>query len=797
MFVTKRDGRREPLDMSKYERQIEWCCSGIPGVSAKKLKEKARRPLRDGMTTKEINRHLTVTSAELISLVEPNWTYVAARFVLQELYKVATDGQVTYPHLRDYLEQGVAAQKLTPRLVEDDAFDLEALNAAIDPSRDFNLDYLGIQTLADRYLVKNGKRVIELPQHFFMRVAMGVAQAEATKDDRTRYALGYYQTYSSLEALSSTPTLFNSGTLRPQLSSCFGSYMGDAIDSIMGTLSESAHYSKLSGGCSMYVGAVRAKGSLIKSTGGKAGGPIPYITLYDGVLRGFDQSGKRKGSGSFYIEPWHADIFEYLSLKDPGGDPRVRAHDAFPALMIPDLFMERVLAGEYWSLFCPNDAVGLTETYGDEFNQLYLKYEKMGMARQVLPAEEIWHKILTKAFQHGVFWPCWKDEINSRYSQVKTGIVHNSNLCTEITLRNNADTSFVCNLSSVNVSKFKFEWKNDRQLKWNSSLENTVRRMVRLLDSVITLGLIPHPNGIKFQDEDRAVGLGCMGWTQSLYALGIEYESAKHVVFSSEVWKQISLTAIHESHLLSIEKGTYKTFLESTWAEGKLPTDTVRRRKVIEEFGLVIEENDAPFLDGTLQPLREMVKLGMRNSCLMAIAPTATIANIAGCTPCTEMPWDVVSSKGNLSGDFKVISQIALNNPHNLPLKAAREIDHLWTVKAAAARQLHIDQAQSTNYYLDPNGFRAKFGEEPVGEDNIPRYLVEIGNYLDDIYVASWEYGNKTSYYIYSQSAETTPVAVTSPGVPQTFDASQQEAEGAACFLRPGDPGFEDCLACQ
>lgn len=778
MFVTKRSGERQPLDLSKYERQIEWSCEGLEGVSAKKLKQAARRPLIDGISTKELSRNITVAAAELISKEEPNWTFVAARCVLLELFKSAT-GTITYPHLKDYLANASTHSKVDPALTFTDAFDLEVLNAAINPTRDFLFDYLGIQTLADRYLLRaeDGKRVLELPQHFLMRVAMGVALAEDTKDSRTSVALNYYSMLSNLEFLSSTPTLFNSGTTHPQLSSCFGSQMGDSLDSIMGTLTEMAQYSKMAGGCSMDVGGVRAKGSRIKSTGGKAGGPIPYIHTYDSVLRGFDQSGKRKGSGSFYIEPWHPDVFEYLKLKDEGGDPRLRAHDAFPAFMIPDLFMKRVREGGYWSLFCPNDAKGLHESYGDEFEKLYTQYEAAGIARQVLPAEDLWHAILTKTFQKGVYWPCFKDTINYRYPQVETGMVNHSNLCTEICLRDSVeqDISFVCNLGSLNLSRFKFEFK-DGKLVWNRALEVAVRHAIRFLDSVVTIGSTPHQRGRKFQDQDRAIGLGVMGWTVALTKLGIDYESADHVSFANEVYKQISITATHASAELAREKGSYPTFAESTWAKGLLIQDTLRHRGVVEQFGLDIETTNCPFT--TFDELRELVKGGMRNSCLMAIAPTATIANIAGTSQCTEAAWDLESQKENLSGEFKVFAPTLLHNPFGLVIKAARDLDHRWTVRAAAARQIWIDQAQSTNFFIDPNRMN----------------LEELGEYMDDLYMLLWELGGKTSYYVYSQSAIKQTVVPSQPGPALPFN---EEEEGPACYLRPGDEGFADCEACQ
>lgn len=778
MFVTKRNGQREPLDMSKYERQIDWSCEGLDGVSAKELKERARRPLYDGIPTRELSRHITVTAADLISAKSPNWTFVAARGVLLEVFKSAVD-DITYPHLLSYLERAFDHEKVAASLVQDEQFDHEVLNQAIKPERDFLIDYLGMQTLADRYLIRDRKdqRVIELPQHLFMRVAMGVALDETTREARTAVALENYHVLSQLLALTSTPTLFNSGTQMAQLSSCFGGKMGDSLDGIMGTLTEMAHYSKMAGGCSMDVGGIRAKGSRIKSTGGKAGGPIPYIHTYDSILRGFDQSGKRKGSGSFYIEPWHADIHEFLKMKDPGGDPRLKAADSFPALMIPDLFMERVLEGGYWSLFCPNDAKGLHESYGEEFRELYLKYEAEGLAKQVVPVEEIWHEILAKLYNHGVYWPCFKDTINNRYTQVQTGMVNHSNLCTEITLRDDEDTSFVCNLSSINLSRIKLSWNGQtKKLAWSADLEKVTRTMIRMLDNVVSVGLIPHAKGRKFQSEDRAVGLGIMGWAVALTKLGIDYESDEHIHFSNEVYKQISITAIDESANLAQEKGSYATFKESSWAQGILPVDTFTRTKWAGEVGLDLENTDCPFT--TLAELRLKVMKGMRNSCLMAIAPTATIANIAGTTQCTEVPWDLQSRKENLSGEFNVFAHTMLNNPYNLPIKAARDIDHLWTVKAAAARQIWIDQSQSTNFFINPTKMSPQ----------------EIGEYLDDLYVLAWQLGVKTTYYVYSQSAETTKVVTDKPGVPEQFD---EQVDGPACFLRPGDPGFEDCEACQ
>jgi ribonucleoside-diphosphate reductase alpha chain len=781
-YVTKRDGTPQERDSIKILNQIEWCTRGL-NVNPLKLVDAISRSLYTGISTKEINRVATVEAGSLISLEEPYWTFVAARFVIQELLKVATNGTLRYPHLREYLNIAVAESRVNPILVlpeQTSGFDLDALDAALIPQNDFQFDYLGIQTLADRYLLRGTSgSIIELPQHMMMRVAMGLALAEPVKD-RTAAAIAFYNEFSKLNYLPSTPTLFNSGTVFPQLSSCFGTNTYDSLESIMGSLSEHAQYSKFSGGTSTSYSALRSSGSPIRSTGGKAKGPLPYAKLFNDLLNAFDQGGKRKGVGAYYIEVWHPNIFEVLKARDPGGDARSRTHDAFPATWIPDLFMERVINHGTWSLIDPAVEPRLTETYGAEFEELYTKLEQEGKFVQQVDAETLWNQLLTKIFQQGTFWPCFKDEINIRYGQRRSGVVHHSNLCTEITLLNNETESFVCNLSSPNLANFKFEWiPGTNRLKWNPDLERTVRTAVRGLDNVIDIGFIPHENGRRFQENYRAVGLGVMGWAVCLTQHGIDFESTEHVRFANEVQKQISITAMDESANLAQERGEFPKFAESDWALGVLPQDTVRKRRIIEEFDLDLFSTDAPFLENGLDTLREKVKKGMRNSSLMAIAPTATIANIAGTSQCTEPAWDLVQQKENLSGTFDYVAPTFLYNPSGLTIRAARDIDQIWIVCAAAARQLHIDQSQSTNIYVDPNRMSA----------------TEIGDYLDDIYVSGYEYGMKTFYYCYSQSGVmSSKVVPTQPGPSEHFDV---ESDGPACFLRPGDPGFDECEACQ
>lgn len=776
MYVVKRDGSKELLDIAKIQRAVQWACAGL-NVSQSDLETSARLPLYDGIKTKDIQIAFILAASDKISPTEPDWTYVAARLLLQTLYKQANDGSIHYPTWSAYASNAISKGLMTDWLNDDERFDLAAIDAVIDRERDFHFDYLGLQTLADRYLLKDENDVvIELPQHMLMRVAMGVALNEQTRELRTQYAIDYYRLYSARRALNSTPTLFNSGTLRPQLSSCFGTFIGDSLDGIMDGLKEIAQYSKYSGGCSVDMGSVRATGSRIGSTKGKAGGPIPYLKMYNDTLIGFDQSGKRKGSGSAYIEPWHADIFRYLDLREPG-DEHLRAHDIFPALWIPDLFMERLERNEKWSLFDPKQVPMLHETYGDEFNRLYHEAEAAGLAIEQVDAEDIWYKILDRLFSHGVFWPCWKDTVNHRYAQPE--IVHQSNLCTEITLRNDDTHSFVCNLGSVNLANGAHLLVRDAttgKFLWNANLEKTVRLMVRNLDSVISVGMVPHENGARMQQEDRPIGLGVMGWTEALYAMGIDYESPEHIQYANEVMKQISLTAIDESANLAQELGSYPTFHKSTWAQGKLPVDSLRHDRVVKQFDLDIYETNAPF--GTMNDLREKVKRGMRNSTLLAIAPTATIANIIGTTQATELPWQEIFTKKNLSGTFKYLAHTVVNNPFKLPFKSTRNINQLWTVWAAAARQIWVDQAQSINYFLS----------DLLKDD-------EIGDSLDNMYRESWKCGNKTSYYLYGQAEENevqlnpSMAAHADPTVP----VEPEETGGRFCSIDAGP----DCEACQ
>jgi ribonucleoside-diphosphate reductase alpha chain len=719
MWVTKRDGSREKLEISKIHKAAEWACRGLK-ASLSDLETSARIQFVDGMTTESVQDALIKSAAEKISIEEQDWKYVAARLLLQKIYKHANEGSIDYPNLRKNLTELVEIEKVDARLIDESLFDLDAINAAIDKNRDLLFAYMGLQTLYDRYLIRDRKNAVrELPQHLFARVAMGVALAEETREARTKWAIEFYHVLSQFKAMASTPTLFNSGTRYPQLSSCFLLSMSDSLDGIMDTFKEAASYSKFSGGIGLDMGGVRSAGTHIKSTGGKAGGVIPYAKIYNDLLLGFDQGGKRLGAGALYIEPWHADIEEFLDLKNNTGDERRRAHDIFPALWLNDLFMERVLAKAEWSLFSPAEVPELHDAYGEKFRQIYEQAEADGRAVRKVEAHALWRKMIGRLFETGTYWPCFKDASNERYPQKGTGVVHSSNLCTEILLRTNENVSAVCNLSSINLSRV--DW-NDK-----ADLDHTVRTMIRFLDNVITIGLIPHEKGRRFNLEDRAVGLGVMGYAEFLVKNGIDFESRQHLAMASRLMERISASAVDASAELAREKGSYPMFAESEWAKGVVPIDTAKI-SAIEKLGL----RDVVGKEADWGALREKVKGGMRNSCLLAIAPTATISNITDTNPCTELPFQLAYRKGNLSGSFEVIAPTLQYGRPDL-CKTAYDVDQLWTVRAAAARQLWIDQSQSTNIFV---------------------YEDVSGPELSRIYTTAWDLGLKTTYYLRSKAPE-------------------------------------------
>jgi ribonucleoside-diphosphate reductase alpha chain len=757
MQVLKRGGSREPFDFTKIDRLNDYATRGL-NVDTALLKSQIKLLVYDGMSTREIFQAQVAAAAGLISVENPEFTFVAARYLLAETLKGVT-GSADYPHLEKTISRGVAAGRYNPELRY--LFDMDALNHAIKPERDYQFDYLGLQTVVDRYLMRDTTgALIELPQHFFMRVAMGLALQE---DNPTQRAIEFYEALSSFDAMSSTPTLFNSGTLHPQLSSCYLNTVADQISadeedehrfaSIYGTIEESARLSKFAGGIGTDWTRVRGAGSHIKSTNGQSSGVVPYLKVYNDTAVAVNQGGKRKGSFAPYLEPWHPDFFDFCELKKEFGDDRLRAHDIFPAAWLPDLFMERVRDNGMWSEFQPNLYPELHELHGDAFKARYEQLEREGKAFKQRPAVEVWKRILTNLFETGHPWVTFKDECNRRSPQDHVGVVHSSNLCTEITLNTSDTETAVCNLASVNLSRHIKDGKIDR-LK----LQHTVKTVMRMLDNVIDLNFYPSSRAKASNLRHRPVGLGIMGETEAKVACGIAFDSDAGVQFSDEAMELVSYYAIEASALLASKRGSYETFPGSKWSKGILPIHTARSQETV--LGMNVWNCLAEFVQ----------RVGMRNSNTMAIAPTATISTIVGATPCNEPIFEITRSEKNMSGVFQVVDPCVRYGRPDL-LKTAFDIDPMWVIRSGARRQKWLDQSQSLNIFV-------KAGTR--------------GSQLAEIYMAAWKQGLKTTYYLRSQS-KTKAVA---PEVKQAV-AAQGDLDKVVLSTNFCSIDNPDCESCQ
>lgn len=759
MDVIKRDGSREAFDFAKIERLNEFATQGL-NVDLGLLRSQIKLLVYDGMQTREIFQAQNKAAAGLISTDNPDFTFVAARYLLAETMKIAT-GSARYPALAETIARGVAAGRYTQRMGE--AFDLAALDAAIKPERDYQFDYYGLQNLVDRYLMRDvQQQLIELPQHFFMRVAMGVSLQE---DNPTARAIEFYDLLSSFDYMASTPTLFNSGTVHSQLSSCYLNTVNDQISadidagehrfaSIFGTIEESARLSKYAGGIGTDWTRVRAAGSHIQSTNGKSSGVIPYLKIYNDTAVGVNQGGRRKGSFAPYLEVWHPDFWDYCEIKKEFGDDRLRAHDIFPAAWIADLFMERVESNGIWSEFQPERFPELHELYGDAFKARYEQLEREGKAYKQRPAVEVWKRILTNLFETGHPWITFKDECNRRSPQDHVGVVHSSNLCTEITLNTSDTETAVCNLGSVNLARHV----KDGQLD-GDKIARTVKTALRMLDNVIDLNFYPSDRAKASNLRHRPVGLGLMGETEAKVACGIDFASAAGVAFSDRAMELISFHAIQASSALAQERGAYETFPGSKWSRGLLPIDTARQRET--SLG-----------ETAWAELRTQVQAqGMRNSNVMAIAPTATISIITGTTPCIEPIFEIERSEKNMSGQFKVVDPCVKYGRPDL-LKTVWEIDPGWILQSAAARQKWIDQSQSVNIFV-------KQGTK--------------GRELAEIYLSAWKLGLKTTYYLRGQTKtkEVAKPALANAALP-AGDVADTELPTNFCSI--DNP---NCEACQ
>jgi ribonucleoside-diphosphate reductase alpha chain len=748
-----------PTSTDRLSGVVNEACADLPNASAEVVLAETKRNLHDGITDAELAL-APIMAARTMVEQDPDYSYVSARLLLDKLRAEAcgtplSHAEMTerYPaYFAEFVRDGIEFGQLDPRLAD---FDLARLGAALDASRDLNFQFLGMQTLYDRYFLHHDDRRYELPQAFFMRVAMGLALEE---DDRDARAVEFYELLSSFDFMCSTPTLFNSGTTRPQLSSCFLTTVDDDLAGIFHGISNNALLSKFAGGLGNDWTPVRGIGAHIKGTNGKSQGVVPFLKIANDTAVAVNQGGKRKGAVCAYLETWHIDVEEFLDLRKNTGDERRRTHDMNTANWVPDEFLRRVRANGRWTLFSPDEVPDLHDAFGDEFAAKYRAYEEKAANGEIkvfrqIPAVDLWRRMLTMLFETGHPWITFKDPCNLRSPQQHSGVVHSSNLCTEITLNTAVDEVAVCNLGSVNLARHVGENGID-----HARLEKTVRTAVRMLDNVIDVNYYTIPEARSSNLRHRPVGLGLMGFQDALFTLGTPMATEEAVEFADRSMEEISYYAIEASADLAQERGAYRSFEGSLWSRGVLPIDSVEILARSRGEG-ELEQDRSSTLDWAT--IRAKVRKGMRNSNVMAIAPTATIANITGVNQSVEPLYRNLYVKSNMSGDFTVInpdlvralkqrelwdermiSDLKLHDgslgaidrvpPYLKALYAtAFEVDSSWLIEAGSRRQKWIDQAQSLNLYLS----------QPSGRK------------LDEMYQLAWVRGLKTTYYLRTQSA--------------------------------------------
>ncbi|MGL4409279.1 MAG: ribonucleoside-diphosphate reductase subunit alpha [Zoogloea sp.] len=797
LHVVDAQGQRVPLDIAELEALCAAACAGLEGTRPARILESALQNLYDGVPLAEVHQALVLAARTLIEQ-EPGYNYATARLLLARLGRevlgrdvsLADLGEETRAYFPKFVKKGIEAELLDARLAE---FDLERLAAALQPERDHLFAYLGLQTLYDRYFLHIDERRIELPQIFFMRVAMGLALNEI---DREARAIEFYNLISSFDFMCSTPTLFNSGTRHSQLSSCYLTTVSDDLEGIYQSIKENALLQKFAGGLGNDWTPVRALGSRIKGTNGQSQGVIPFLKVVNDTAVAVNQGGKRKGAVCAYLETWHLDIEEFLDLRKNTGDERRRTHDMNTANWIPDLFMKRVMERGDWTLFSPVEVPDLHEKYGQAFEQAYVVYEARAAAGELrlfktVSALQLWRKMLTMLFETGHPWITFKDPCNLRSPQQHVGVVHSSNLCTEITLNTSDEETAVCNLGSVNLVAHLKNGALDQD-----KLARTVRTALRMLDNVVDINFYATPKARRANLRHRPVGMGMMGFADALYALGLPYASAAAVEFADRSMEAICYHAYWASTELAQERGTYSSFKGSLWDKGILPLDSLGLLEAGRGGHLDVNR------DATLDwdALRAQIgRHGMRNSNCVAIAPTATISNIVGVSASIEPAYQNIYVKSNLSGEFTVVNEALVRDLKALDLwdevmvsdlkyfdgslarieripdelkaryATAFEIDPVWLIEAAARRQKWIDQAQSLNLYL----------------------AVPSGKKLDEIYRFAWLRGLKTTYYLRTLGAS----QVEKTAERRNADAAPEAgAEEAPRFCSIDNP---DCEACQ
>jgi ribonucleoside-diphosphate reductase alpha chain len=817
IVVRQRDGQNVFWDGSELKRRIQFGMIGLDlNMDALQIERELRRSVGTEVT-EEILKNTIILNARTLIERDADFAKFAARIMLSYIYEEVLDWKIMRDGIeglrpahrkgfKSYIRHGVAIERLSPKLL---SYNFDALADAMDPTADMDFDFLGIQTLYDRYLIvdktRKPARRIETPQFFWMRVAMGLFVEEPA--DREEWAIKLYNLYKSRRFCSSTPTLFNSGTLHSQLSSCYLYKVDDSIESIMQRgIADNAYLSKWAGGLGGSWTAVRGTGSYIKGTNGESQGVIPFLKLHNDQLVAVNQGGKRRGSGCAYLETWHNDIEDFLQLRRNTGDDRRRAHDLNTANWVPDLFMKRMEARENWTLFRSNEAPDLHETYGKKFEERYRHYEELARAGKItgreVPAIDMWKQMLKMLLETGHPWITFKDPCNLRSPQDHAGIIHSSNLCTEITLNTSEDETAVCNLGSVVLDT---HMKADGSLD-HDMLRETIQIAVRALDNVIDINFYPTESARRSNIRHRPVGLGVMGLQNALFKRGIEFASHAAVEFNDEFMEAVAYYAYSASSDLAAERGSYSSFLGSKWERGLLPQDTLDLLE--EERGIKIDVPRGGRMDWT--PVREKIRAqGMRNSNILAIAPTATISNIMGTTPCIEPNYKNLYAKENLGGKFTMLStelvrdlkkigkwdasmleQIKyfegeLKNIPGIPEALCRKhltvfgIPFQYVIDAAARRQKWIDQAQSVNLFIS----------EPD---------IKI---LSHMYRRAWHTGMKTTYYLRTLGASsiegpTTNVKKELRGVVAAAKKEFSAEEKLACSIEAMRNGGE-CEACQ
>ena len=814
------DGQSRPLDVAEVRKMIAAACLGLDKLAdPDAILAETLKNLYDGVPVEELYKS-AILAARALMEKEPAYSQVTARLLLHTVRKEVFGKEVAQQdaaaeyldYFPKFIKKGIEADLLDAKLGQ---FDLKKLANALVADRDLQFGYIGLQTLYDRYFLHVRGTRIEMPQAFYMRVAMGLSLNEIDRETR---AIEFYNLLSSFDFMSSTPTLFNSGTQRSQLSSCYLTTVADDLDGIYEAIKENALLAKYAGGLGNDWTPVRSLGAHIKGTNGKSQGVVPFLKVVNDTAVAVNQGGKRKGAVCAYLETWHMDIEEFLDLRKNTGDDRRRTHDMNTSNWIPDLFMKRVMEKGDWTLFSPSDVPDLHDKFGKAFEQAYVAYEAKAAKGELtlskkIPALDLWRKMLSMLFETGHPWITFKDPCNIRSPQQHVGVVHSSNLCTEITLNTNDSEIAVCNLGSVNMPAHMKDGKLD-----HIKLQKTVRTAMRMLDNVIDINYYAVKKARDSNLRHRPVGMGIMGFQDCLHMMRIPYASMDAVQFADTSMEAVCYYAYWASTELAEERGRYSSYPGSLWDRGILPQDSLKM--LAEERGGYLEADFSETMDW--YPLRDRIKkFGMRNSNCVAIAPTATISNIIGVAACIEPTYQNLYVKSNLSGEFTEINEHLVRDlkergmwdevmiadlkyfdgslaridriPEDLRAlyATAFEISPSWLVEAAARRQKWIDQAQSLNIYM-------------AGAS---------GKKLDETYKLAWLRGLKTTYYLRTIGATHTEKSTSKTGAlnavavdgngggyaaaPAGISAAAQETDGPACMLRPGDAGFEECEACQ